>query len=48
MRQDDKPDGAQDGVEAAASDAIEPFMRARRDALRSGKRTGRTIKPRSE
>jgi len=48
MRQDDMPDGAQDGVEAAASDAIEPFMRARHDTLRSGKRTGRTIKPRSE
>ncbi len=44
MRQDD----ARDDTEAAAQEVVEPFLRPRRDADGNGKRTARTIKPRSE
>jgi hypothetical protein len=45
---DEMRDDTNDGVNAAAPGAIEPFTRARRDALRSGKRVARTIKSRPE
>jgi hypothetical protein len=47
---DEVPDGVRDATraETAAQGAIDPFVRARRDVLRSGKPAGRTIKPRSD